>query len=60
MSAGTSPAIPISQPRGGPLTTAEYKPARRDRIRAILIDVAVGVTTNVLVAALTAMAHLLF
>ncbi|WP_405017460.1 hypothetical protein OHV05_10620 [Kitasatospora sp. NBC_00070] len=42
------------------MTTAEYKPARRDRIRAILIDVAVGVTTNVLVAALTAMAHLLF
>ncbi|MFE0728925.1 DUF6408 family protein [Streptomyces antibioticus] len=38
----------------------EYKPARRDRFRQILVDVTVGVITNLLVAALTVVARLVF
>ncbi|MFI0140148.1 DUF6408 family protein [Streptomyces luteogriseus] len=42
------------------MNPVEYKPARRDRIRQILVDVAVGVTINLLVTALTAAARLVF
>ncbi|MFF2077433.1 DUF6408 family protein [Kitasatospora sp. NPDC058162] len=42
------------------MTSIEYKPARRGRIRKILTDVVVGVASNMLVAALTSVAHLLF
>ncbi|MEV7601811.1 DUF6408 family protein [Kitasatospora sp. NPDC089797] len=42
------------------MTSIEYKPARRGRIREILTDVVVGVVTNMLVTALTSVAHLLF
>ncbi|MER6302977.1 DUF6408 family protein [Kitasatospora sp. NPDC001539] len=42
------------------MTSIEYKPARRGRIREILTDIAVGVASNVLVATLTSVAHLLF
>ncbi|SCK43175.1 hypothetical protein B046DRAFT_04247 [Streptomyces sp. LamerLS-316] len=38
----------------------EYKPARYIRFRKVLMDVAVGVVSNLLVAAATAAAHLLF
>ncbi|MFI7386696.1 DUF6408 family protein [Streptomyces sp. NPDC049813] len=40
------------------MNVVEYKPARRDRIRRILVDVTVGVVVNVLVAILTAAARL--
>ncbi|MEU3072213.1 DUF6408 family protein [Streptomyces laurentii] len=42
------------------MTTAECKPARRERIREILTDIAVGVVSSLLVTALTAVANLLF
>ncbi|MFB6817505.1 DUF6408 family protein [Streptomyces sp. NPDC056347] len=42
------------------MSTVEYKPARRERIREILIDIAVGVVSSLLVTALTAVADLLF
>ena len=42
------------------MNPVEYKPARRDRIRQILVDVAVGVVINLLVAALIAAARLVF
>ncbi|MFI6561147.1 MULTISPECIES: DUF6408 family protein [unclassified Streptomyces] len=42
------------------MNPVEYKPARRDRIRQILVDVAVGVITNLLVTALTVVARLVF
>ncbi|MEV0743345.1 DUF6408 family protein [Streptomyces sp. NPDC050549] len=42
------------------MNPVEYKPARRDRIRQILVDVAVGVVINLLMAALTAAARLVF
>ncbi|MEU2395993.1 DUF6408 family protein [Streptomyces sp. NPDC007369] len=42
------------------MTSVEYKSARRERIREILIDIAVGVVSNLLVAALATMASLLF
>nr|BEK69119.1 hypothetical protein KPHV_63460 [Kitasatospora purpeofusca] len=54
------PAIPISLPRDGRMTSVECKLARRGRIREILTDIAVGVVSNVLVMALTSVAHLLF
>jgi hypothetical protein len=38
----------------------EYKPARRHRLREILVDVAMGVAANLVVAALTAAARLVF
>ncbi|MFE9169002.1 DUF6408 family protein [Streptomyces kebangsaanensis] len=38
----------------------EYKPARRNRLREILVDVAAGVATQLVVAGLTAAARLLF
>ncbi|MDX2644319.1 hypothetical protein PV341_12200 [Streptomyces sp. PA03-1a] len=38
----------------------EYKPARRTAIRKILVDVAVNVVSNMLVAGLAAAAHMLF
>jgi hypothetical protein len=38
----------------------EYMPARRYRLRKMLVDVTVGVVTQLVVAALTAAAHLLF
>ncbi|MFJ1866253.1 DUF6408 family protein [Streptomyces sp. NPDC088097] len=42
------------------MSNTEYKPARRDRIREILIDTVSGVVSSLLVAALTAVANLLF
>ncbi|MEU4490722.1 DUF6408 family protein [Streptomyces purpurascens] len=40
------------------MNPVEYKPARRNRLREILVDVAVGVIANLVVAALTAAARL--
>ncbi|MFG2571703.1 DUF6408 family protein [Streptomyces sp. NPDC048481] len=42
------------------MNPVEYKLARRDRIRLILVDVTVGVVINLLVAALTAAVRLVF
>ncbi|MFJ6833865.1 DUF6408 family protein [Streptomyces sp. NPDC091209] len=42
------------------MNPVEYKPARRDRLREILVNVAAGVAVNLMVAALTAAAHLVF
>ncbi|MBY8868856.1 hypothetical protein K7787_24345 [Streptomyces sp. RCPT1-4] len=42
------------------MNPVEYKPARRDRLREILVDVAAGVATQLVVAGLTAAARLLF
>ncbi|MCB5179732.1 DUF6408 family protein [Streptomyces antimicrobicus] len=42
------------------MASVEYKSARRERIREILIDIAAGVVSNLLVAALVAIASLLF
>ncbi|MEV8451684.1 DUF6408 family protein [Streptomyces sp. NPDC059913] len=42
------------------MTTVEYKSARRDRIREILIDIAAGVVSNLVVTALATVASLLF
>ncbi|WP_229890579.1 DUF6408 family protein [Streptomyces lavendofoliae] len=42
------------------MTSVEYKSARRARIRVILIDIAVGVVSNLLVTALASVASLLF
>ncbi|WP_407111532.1 DUF6408 family protein [Streptomyces sp. DSM 116494] len=42
------------------MNPVEYKPARRNRLREILVDVAAGVVTQLVVAALTAAARLVF
>ena len=42
------------------MNPVEYKPARRDRLRQILVDVTVGVITNLLVTALAVVARLVF
>ncbi|MGW2862410.1 DUF6408 family protein [Streptomyces sp. NPDC001205] len=42
------------------MSSAEYKSACRERIREILIDIAVRVVSSLLVAALATMARLLF
>ncbi|WP_234442063.1 DUF6408 family protein [Streptomyces sp. NRRL S-1448] len=42
------------------MNPVEYKPARRNRLREILVDVAVGVISNLVMTALTAAAGLLF
>ncbi|MFI6013965.1 DUF6408 family protein [Streptomyces sp. NPDC051243] len=42
------------------MNPVEYKPARRDRIRQILVDVTVGVITNLVVTALAVVARLVF
>ena len=42
------------------MNPVEYKPARRDWLRQILVDVAVSVTTKFVVMALTAAASLFF
>ncbi|MEU8887437.1 DUF6408 family protein [Streptomyces sp. NPDC048442] len=42
------------------MTPVEYKPARRERIREVLIDIAGGVVSSLLVTALTAVADLFF
>ncbi|WP_438485432.1 DUF6408 family protein [Streptomyces sp. S186] len=42
------------------MTSVEYKPARRDWIREILIGIATGVVSHLVVTALDAMASLLF
>ncbi|MEU1016145.1 DUF6408 family protein [Streptomyces sp. NPDC005898] len=42
------------------MNPAEYGPARRVWFRKVLTDVAIGVVANLVVAALTAAAHLLF
>ncbi|WP_328552943.1 MULTISPECIES: DUF6408 family protein [unclassified Streptomyces] len=42
------------------MNPVEYKTARRDRLREILVNVAMGVVINLMVAALTAAAHLVF
>ncbi|WP_424211361.1 DUF6408 family protein [Streptomyces sp. BI20] len=38
----------------------EYKPARRERIREILIDIVIGTVSNLVVTGLTAMVSLFF
>lgn len=45
---------------GVAMTSVECKPARRERIREILIEIAAAVVSNLLVTALVAMAGLLF
>ncbi|MEU0288519.1 DUF6408 family protein [Streptomyces sp. NPDC006147] len=40
------------------MNPVEYKPARRHRLREILVDVAAGVVTQVVVTALVAAARL--
>lgn len=42
------------------MNPVEYKPARRDRIRQILVDVTVGIITNLVVTALTVAVRLVF
>ncbi|WP_328393941.1 hypothetical protein OHS70_04670 [Streptomyces sp. NBC_00390] len=42
------------------MNPVEYAPARRHRLRRILNDIAVGIVANLMVAALTAAANLLF
>ncbi|WP_226485500.1 DUF6408 family protein [Streptomyces parvulus] len=42
------------------MNPVEYKPARRHRLREILVDVAAGVVTQVAVTALVTAARLLF
>uniref|UniRef100_A0AAU3GQY4 GtrA family protein n=1 Tax=Streptomyces sp. NBC_01401 TaxID=2903854 RepID=A0AAU3GQY4_9ACTN len=42
------------------MNPVEYAPARRHRLRKVLYDVALGVVANLVVAALTAAASLLF
>ncbi|MFI9834308.1 DUF6408 family protein [Streptomyces sp. NPDC051913] len=42
------------------MNPVEYKPARRDRFRQILVDVTVGVIANLLVTAVTVVARLVF
>ncbi|MFE9764789.1 DUF6408 family protein [Streptomyces sp. NPDC005808] len=42
------------------MNPVEYKLARRDRIRQILVDVTVGVITNLLVTVLAVVARLVF
>ncbi|MFF7705266.1 DUF6408 family protein [Streptomyces lydicus] len=42
------------------MNSVEYKPARRERIRSILIEIAASVVSNLLVTALVAVASLLF
>ncbi|MFJ2264713.1 DUF6408 family protein [Streptomyces sp. NPDC087844] len=42
------------------MNPVEYTRARRDRIRQILVDVAVGVVTNLLVTVLAVAARLVF
>ncbi|MFB8033094.1 DUF6408 family protein [Streptomyces sp. NPDC056004] len=42
------------------MTSVEYNPARRERIRAILIEIAASVVSNLLVTTLMAVAGLLF
>ncbi|MGW1667800.1 DUF6408 family protein [Streptomyces sp. NPDC002324] len=42
------------------MNPVEYKLARRDRIRQILVDVTVGVITNMMVTALVVVARLVF
>ncbi|MEU5098038.1 DUF6408 family protein [Streptomyces sp. NPDC020996] len=42
------------------MNPVECNPARRHRLRKMLVDVATGVATQLVVAALTAAARLLF
>ncbi|MDV5148966.1 DUF6408 family protein [Streptomyces sp. SBC-4] len=42
------------------MNPVEYKPARRNRFRTILVDVSVSVVANLVVTALTAALHLVF
>ncbi|MCX5057518.1 hypothetical protein OG895_10145 [Streptomyces sp. NBC_00201] len=42
------------------MNPAEYKPARFAWFRKVLVDVAISVVANVLVAAMMSAAHLLF
>ncbi|WP_324614347.1 DUF6408 family protein, partial [Streptomyces kebangsaanensis] len=53
------PAIPSSHAKEWMhVNPVEYKPARRNRLREILVDVAAGVATQLVVAGLTAAARL--
>lgn len=54
------PAIPGHAKEWTSMNPVEYKPARRHRLREILVDVAAGVVTQVVVTALVAAARLLF
>lgn len=42
------------------MNPVEYKPARRHRLREMLVDVAAGVATQLVVSALVAVARFLF
>ncbi|MEU5220902.1 DUF6408 family protein [Streptomyces sp. NPDC020807] len=42
------------------MNPVECKPARRERIRGILIDIAAGAVSSILVTALSAVADLFF
>ncbi|MEU0580285.1 DUF6408 family protein [Streptomyces griseoincarnatus] len=42
------------------MNPVEYKPARRHRLREILVDVATGVVTQLVVTGLAAAARLFF
>ncbi|MEF3119027.1 DUF6408 family protein [Streptomyces chrestomyceticus] len=42
------------------MKSVECKSARRTWIRRVLVDIATGLVTNLVVAALAAVAHLLF
>ncbi|MFE3070572.1 DUF6408 family protein [Streptomyces sp. NPDC059247] len=42
------------------MNPVEYKATRRNRFLRVLVDVGVSVVANLLVAALTAAAHLVF
>lgn len=57
---GRSLPFPAHAQEWKPMNPVEYKLARRDRFRLILVDVTVGVVINLLVAALTAAARLVF
>ncbi|MFE6482523.1 DUF6408 family protein [Streptomyces sp. NPDC057757] len=57
---GRSLPFPAHAQEWKPMNPVEYTRARRDRIRQILVDVAVGVVTNLLVTTLVVAARLVF
>lgn len=57
---GLSLPFPAHTKEWSRMNPVEYAPARRHRLRKVLYDVALGVVANLVVAALTAAASLLF
>ncbi|MEU0645513.1 DUF6408 family protein [Streptomyces umbrinus] len=57
---GRSLPFPAHAQEWKPMNPVEYTLARRDRIRQILVDVTVGVITNLLVTTLAVVARLVF